>query len=114
MSELYKEELLEEEQPSPWAGKFRAGSRGCQVRNEGCWENLEARSALLCEICTSVLSLTGSFDLFLCRGLLVCLPSCLSESRNLLYNSPLFFCFYPLFLLLGFEFYNSTFGCLEG
>jgi len=26
----------------------------CQVGTEGCWENLEARSALICEICTSV------------------------------------------------------------
>ena len=39
MSGLYREE-----QPR---GKV------CQVGTEGCWENLEARSALVCKICTS-------------------------------------------------------------
>jgi hypothetical protein len=43
------EELLGEGQPSSWPGKFRIGSRLCQVGTEGCWENLKARSALLCK-----------------------------------------------------------------
>ena len=47
MPGLYREEPLEEEQPRPWAGKFRVGGRVCQVGTEGCWENLEARSAFL-------------------------------------------------------------------
>ena len=47
-----------EGQPSPWVGKFRVGDRVCQVGTEGCWENLEARSALICKICTSVLTHT--------------------------------------------------------
>ena len=54
MSGLYREEPLGEGQPSPWAGKFRVGGRVCQVGTEGCWENLEARSALVCKICTAV------------------------------------------------------------
>jgi hypothetical protein len=54
MSGLYREEPLGEGQASPWAGKFRVGGRVCQVRTEGCWENLEARFALLCKISTSV------------------------------------------------------------
>ena len=37
-----------------WARKFRVGDMVCQVGNEGCWENLEARSALVCQICTPV------------------------------------------------------------
>ena len=53
MSELYSKEPLEEGQPSPWAREFRVGGRVCQVGTEGCWENLEARSALVCKICTS-------------------------------------------------------------
>ena len=53
MSVLYKEGLLEEGQFNPWAGEFRVGGRICQVGTEGCWENLEARSALICKICTS-------------------------------------------------------------
>ena len=48
MSGLYREEPLGEGQPSPWAGKFRVGGRVCQVGTEGCWENLEARSDLIC------------------------------------------------------------------
>jgi hypothetical protein len=51
MSGLFREELLQKEQPRPWAGKFSIGGRICQVGTEGCWE---ARSALLCKICTSV------------------------------------------------------------
>jgi hypothetical protein len=43
--------LLELEQQ---AGKFKVGGRISQVGTEGCWENLEARSALVCKICTSV------------------------------------------------------------
>ena len=44
--------LWGEGQSSLWAGKFRAGGRVYQVGTEGCWENLEARSALICEIRT--------------------------------------------------------------
>jgi hypothetical protein len=51
---LYREDPLGERQPSPWAGKFRAVGRVCQVGTEGCWENLEARSALVCKMHTSV------------------------------------------------------------
>ena len=43
-----------EGQFSPWGGKFKSGGRVCQVGTEGCLENLEARSALVCKICTSV------------------------------------------------------------
>jgi len=50
MSGLHREESMGEGQPSPWIGKFRV----CQVETEGCWENLEARSALICKMCTSV------------------------------------------------------------
>ena len=52
MSGLYREEALVEGQPSPWAGKFRVGGRVCQVGTERCWENLQARSALMCKTCT--------------------------------------------------------------
>jgi hypothetical protein len=31
MTELYREEPLGEEQPSPFAGKFKDGGRVCQV-----------------------------------------------------------------------------------
>ena len=48
MSGLHREEPLREGQLSPWAGKFRIEGRVCQVGSEGCWENLEARSALVC------------------------------------------------------------------
>ena len=54
MSELYMEDTLGEEQPNTWAGKFRVGGRVCQVGTEGCWENLEARSALICKIYISI------------------------------------------------------------
>ena len=37
-----------------WTGKFRVGGRVCQIETEGCWENLEARSVLVCKICTAV------------------------------------------------------------
>lgn len=47
MSGFYREKPLGEGQPSPWAGKFRVGGRVCHVGTEGCWEILEARSALL-------------------------------------------------------------------
>jgi hypothetical protein len=50
---LHREEPLGEGQPSPWAGQFRVGGRVCQIAPEGCWENLEARSALMCKICMS-------------------------------------------------------------
>lgn len=55
MSGLYGEGLLGEDQPSPWAGKFTVGGRVCRGRTEGCWENLEARSALVSKTCPSVL-----------------------------------------------------------
>lgn len=45
---------MREGQPSPWAEKFRVGDRVCQVGTEGCKEDLETRSALICKICTSV------------------------------------------------------------
>ena len=54
MSGLYREEPLKEGPPSLWARKFRVGGGVYQVRTEGCWENLEARPALVCKICTSV------------------------------------------------------------
>jgi hypothetical protein len=53
MSGLYREEAVGEGQPSLWAGEFRVGGRVWQVGTEGFWEILEARSALLCKICTS-------------------------------------------------------------
>ena len=43
---LYREDPLGEGQPSPWVAKFRIGDR----LNQGCWENLEARSPLRCKI----------------------------------------------------------------
>jgi len=43
---LVKEEPLGEGQPNTWAGKFRVGGSVCQIGTEGCWENLETRSAL--------------------------------------------------------------------
>jgi len=52
---LYREEPLGEEPLIPWTGKFRVGTRLCQVGVEGCWENLEARSALAYKTCTLVL-----------------------------------------------------------
>jgi hypothetical protein len=42
MSGFYRKDLLGKGKPSPWATKFRVESRVCQVRTEGCWENLEA------------------------------------------------------------------------
>jgi hypothetical protein len=54
MSGLHREEPVAEGQLSPWAGKLGVGCSVCQVRTEGCWENLKARSALVCKICTSV------------------------------------------------------------
>ena len=47
MSGLYREEPLGKGQPNPRAGKFKVGGRVCQIETEGCWENLEARSALI-------------------------------------------------------------------
>jgi hypothetical protein len=54
MPGLYREEPLEEEQPRPWAWKFRVGGRVRQIGTEGFWENLEAGTTLVCQICTSV------------------------------------------------------------
>lgn len=52
MSELCREEALEERQPSPWTGNFRVRVRVCQVGTERCWESPEDRTALVCKICT--------------------------------------------------------------
>jgi len=49
MSRLCREEPLREGQPSPWAGKFSVGGRVHRAKTEGCWEHLEARSALVCK-----------------------------------------------------------------
>ena len=38
---------------SPWTGEFRVGNRVYQIGTEECWENLEARPALVYKICTS-------------------------------------------------------------
>lgn len=54
MSGIYMEDALREGQPSPWTVKFRVGGRVCQVGTEECWENLEARSALIGKIRTPV------------------------------------------------------------
>ena len=51
MSGLYREEPLVEGQPNPWAIKLNVGGRVYQVETKGCWENLEARFALICKIC---------------------------------------------------------------
>jgi hypothetical protein len=48
VSGFYREEPLGEGQPNPWARTLRTGGRVCQVRTQGCWENLEARSGLVC------------------------------------------------------------------
>jgi hypothetical protein len=47
MSRLYREDPMGRGQSNPWAGKFRSRNGVCQVGTEGCWENLEARSALV-------------------------------------------------------------------
>jgi hypothetical protein len=39
----------------PLDRKVKIGGRVCQIGTEGCWENLESRSALICKICASVL-----------------------------------------------------------
>ena len=38
----------EEGKPSPCAGAFRVEGEVYQIGIEGCWENLEARSTLVC------------------------------------------------------------------
>ena len=48
ISGKYMEEPLGEGQPRPWAGKVKVEGVECQVGTEGCWETLEARSALVC------------------------------------------------------------------
>ena len=48
MSGLYRKVPLGEGNHSPWSKTFRVESRVYQVRTEGCWENLEARSTLVC------------------------------------------------------------------
>ena len=54
VSGLYREKPLRERQPRPLAGKFKIGAKTCQIGTEGCWENLEAKSALIHKIYTSV------------------------------------------------------------
>ena len=58
MSGLYREEPLggRAAQLLGWKvrGEGGGGGRVSQVGTEGCWEDLEARSALLCKICASV------------------------------------------------------------
>jgi hypothetical protein len=48
MSGLYRKKPLGERKPSLWGGKFRVEAEVCQVGTEGCWENLEARTTLVC------------------------------------------------------------------
>ena len=48
MSGSYKEEPLGKGQLSSWTGKFRVDGNVCQAETRACWENLEARSALVC------------------------------------------------------------------
>ena len=50
----YRDTLWGEGNPSSWAGKVRVVGRLCQVGTERLWENLEARSSIVCKICTSV------------------------------------------------------------
>jgi hypothetical protein len=50
--EEVKEEVVEEEKTKIRAEKFRVGDRVYQVGTEACWENLEARSALIRKILT--------------------------------------------------------------
>jgi len=45
MSGLYRKELLGEEKPSTWDGKFKIKGMVFQVRTS--WENLEARSTFV-------------------------------------------------------------------
>ena len=47
--------LYREGQPGSWTGKFKVRDRVCQVGTEGCWENLEARSALACKYASQAL-----------------------------------------------------------
>jgi hypothetical protein len=47
MSGLHRKKPLEEK-PSPWAAQFMVEGEVCQVGTEGDWENLEARSTLVC------------------------------------------------------------------
>jgi hypothetical protein len=51
MSGLYREELSG--RGRFWAAQFRVGDRMCQVGTEECYQNPEARSALINKICTS-------------------------------------------------------------
>jgi hypothetical protein len=52
MSGLYEEEHQWKGQPSPSAGNFRVGGSVYLVGTEGCWEIMEARSALIYKIHT--------------------------------------------------------------
>lgn len=49
-----REESLGEGPSTSWAGTFEIGDRIYQVGTEGCWENLKAKSTLICKICTLV------------------------------------------------------------
>lgn len=74
LSGLFREEPPGEGQHRPWAGKFRLVGRVGKVETEGCWENLESRSALICRICTSVPS-PRVLNIF-------CLPHCPTEGAR--------------------------------
>jgi hypothetical protein len=49
-----------------WAGNFRVGDLGFQVGTEGCWENLEAMSAVVSKIPGLKPSLSWSVPLTEC------------------------------------------------
>lgn len=53
-TKMYREGPLVEEQPSPWARRFRIRARVCLVGTKECWGNLDARAALIRKIYTSV------------------------------------------------------------
>jgi hypothetical protein len=48
MPGLYRKRHLGEGKRSLWVEKFKVKGRVCLVGTEGCWENVEARSALVC------------------------------------------------------------------
>lgn len=54
MSVLYREEPLGIRQCSLLGWKVQGWSQGMPGIDEGFWENLAARSALVCKVCTSV------------------------------------------------------------
>ena len=50
-----REEPVGKGQPSPLGWKVQGWSMVCQIGTEECWENLEARSALICKMFTTIL-----------------------------------------------------------